>query len=183
MAAIREVDYIPAQKTLLLCNRRFWQDQGIFGGGSATDLPISTIWYPNDGRSAEQPGVLLGSYSISIDAIRFGNLHKFLKFEELKRQLEKVHGLPYGYLDSVAMDWRYINWLDEPWSLGGFAFLYPEQRRLYQYAMTVPEYNNKIFFAGDHTSVLHGWINGSLQSAMKAANSLAMEASYHQKGE
>lgn len=176
MAAIREVDYIPAQKAILLCNKRFWQEQGIIGGGSFTDLPISTIWYPNDRKSAKQPGVLLGSYSVSVDAIRFGNLHSFLKLEELKRQLEKVHDLPYGYLDSVVMDWRYANWFDDPWSLGGFAFLLPEQRRLFQYAMTTPEYNNKIFFAGDHVSVLHGWINGSLQTAMSAANGVAMEA-------
>lgn len=179
MAAIREVDYVSAQKTILLCKKRFWQEQGIVGGGSYTDLPIASIWYPNDNKGANQPGVLLGSYNLAEDAVRFGNLPKFLKFEELKRQIERVHGLPYGYLDSVVVDWKDMNWDEEPWSLGGFAFLMPEQRRLYQYAMTTPEYNRKIFFAGDHASVVHGWINGSLQTAMIAANDLAREASYH----
>jgi len=179
MQAIREVEYIPAQKTIMLCNRRFWQEQGIVGGGSYTDLPISSIWYPNVEKPVEQSGVILASYNIGVDSIRYGNLPRFLRLEELKRQLERVHGLPYGYIDSIFMDWKYQNWHEDPWSLGGFSFFLPEQRRLFLYAMTVPEYNNRVFFAGDHASVLHGWINGALQTGMLAANSLAREASYN----
>ncbi len=181
MEAIMEAGYTSAQKVLFLCNKRFWQEQGIEGGGSVTDLPISTIWYPSDRKSAEQPGVLLASYNLDIDSIRFGNLPRFLKLEEGKNQVERVHGLPYGYLDRIVEDWRYINWNEEPWSLGGFCYFMPEQRRLFLYAMTLPEYNNKVFFAGDHASVTHGWINGSLQTGMNAANGIAMEASRHPK--
>ncbi|MFA5523468.1 MAG: FAD-dependent oxidoreductase [Tissierellales bacterium] len=181
MAAIKEIDYVSAQKSILLCKKRFWQEQGIVGGGSYTDLPIATIWYPNDNKAADQPGVLLGSYNLAEDAVRFGNLPKFLKFEGLKRQIERVHGLSYGYIESVVADWKDINWDEKPWSLGSFSFFMPEQRRLYQYAITRPEYNNRVFFAGEHASVTHGWINGSLQSAMIAANNLAMNASYDPK--
>ncbi|WP_422784906.1 flavin monoamine oxidase family protein [Ruminiclostridium josui] len=45
MQAIKEVTYTNAQKTLLNCNKRFWEEQGIFGGGSYTDLPVTGIWY------------------------------------------------------------------------------------------------------------------------------------------
>lgn len=176
MEAIMEADYTLAQKSLLLCNKRFWQKQGIIGGGSFTDLPISTIWYPSDRKGANQPGVLLASYNLGIDAIRYGNLPRFLKLGKLKEQVEMVHGLPYGYLDSVVTDWKYVNWQEEPWSLGGFCYFMPEQRRLFLYSMGIPEYNNKVFFAGEHVSVTHGWINGSLQTGMKAANDLANTA-------
>lgn len=180
MEAIMEADYTLVQKTLLLCNRRFWQEGGpneaIIGGGSSTDLPISTIWYPSDRRSANEPGVLLASYNLGLDSIRYGNLPRYIKLDEAKKQVEMVHGLPYGYLDSVVKDWKFINWHQEPWSLGGFCYFLPEQRRLFLYSMGIPEYNNKIFFAGEHLSVTHGWINGALKTGMEAANKLASEA-------
>ena len=47
MQAIKEVTYSPAQKTIFRCSRRFWEEQGIYGGGSYTDLPTTTIWYPS----------------------------------------------------------------------------------------------------------------------------------------
>lgn len=179
MEAIIEADYTLAQKSLLFCKKRFWQEQEIVGGGSFTDLPISTIWYPSDRKSANQPGVLLASYNLGLDSIRYGNLPKFLKLDQLKEQVERVHGLPYGYLDSIVIDFKSVNWHDEPWSLGGFCYYQPEQRRLFLYAMGLPEYNNRVFFAGEHASITHGWINGSLQTGMQAANDLAKNASYH----
>lgn len=39
MRAIREVNYTPAQKSLLLLRERFWERDWIAGGGSYTDLP------------------------------------------------------------------------------------------------------------------------------------------------
>lgn len=177
MEAIMEADYTLAHKTLFLCNKRFWQEQGIEGGGSFTDLPISTIWYPSDKKGATESGVLLASYNLGIDSLRFGNQPDFLKLDEGKEQVERVHGLPYGYLDRIVADWKYINWHQEPWSLGGFCFFMPEQRRLFLYHIGTPEYNNKIFFAGEHASTTHGWINGSLQTGMEAANDLAREVS------
>ena len=50
MQSIKEVNYTSAQKTIFMCNERFWEKgddkEKIVGGGSSTDLPIQTIWYP-----------------------------------------------------------------------------------------------------------------------------------------
>lgn len=180
MEAIIEADYTLSQKTLFLCNRRFWQEGGpkeaIYGGGSFTDLPISTIWYPSDRKRTNQPGVLLASYNLNIDTVRFSNQSKYTKFNEAKRQVEMVHGLPRGYLNNIVVDWKSYNWEQDPWALGAFCFFQPEQRRLFLYAMGLPEYDNRVFFAGEHVSNTHGWINGSLQTAMQAANGIAKTA-------
>ena len=40
--AIRQLHYDASAKVLLQCRRRFWEeDEGIFGGGTMTDLPFS----------------------------------------------------------------------------------------------------------------------------------------------
>ena len=41
--------------------------------------------------------------------------------------------------------------------------------------MALPEYDNKVFMAGDHISAVHRWMQGALQSGMIAANQLAIE--------
>lgn len=208
MQSIREVEYPNLQKTAIYCNYRFWESNipygGIIGGGSSTDLPISTIWYPSDHSkcinvpikptyeflfsspldtwvlkkdcSPYEKGVLIGSYNGTLDSTRLGNLTPTLRDYNIKRQLEEVHGLPYKYLDNIVIDMKTITWNTEDPYLGGVAYYYPEQKRLFSYGMTLPEYNNKLFFAGEHISSVHGWMQGALQTGMLAANSIASQS-------
>ncbi|WP_053957657.1 FAD-dependent oxidoreductase [Inediibacterium massiliense] len=193
MQAIREVDYSNAQKILFLCKNRFWEKGGpnerIIGGGSFTDLLISSIYYPSDHRdcsftnycSPDDPGVLLASYNYRQSAVRLGNMEEHKRVELAKRQIEKVHGLPMGYMDKIVIDYKMINWNHVPYFYGAFCYFMPEQKRIFSYSMTTPEYNNKIFFAGEHTSSSHGWMQGALHSGACAANALAKYCKYDHK--
>jgi len=207
MQAIKEVNYIPAQKTLMLCSRRFWEEGGpdgqIIGGGSYTDLPITTLWYPSDHARychkdtkcilqsvpynritmpqgeqralVSEPGVMIASYNYSLDAERLASMPPEVRFEEIKREVEEVHGLPEGYLDNIAVDFKTINWNDYPWIRGALPFFAPEQKRLFSCGMALPEYDNRVFMAGDHISATHRWMQGAMQSGMIAANQIALE--------
>lgn len=222
MQAIREVSYINAQKTVMLCKDRFWERQGIFGGSSYTDLPISQIYYPSDGSSAfsrppigrpnasaaapsdrlsafsnafggksgnhdsygyhegsnkempgANPGVLLASYNFSQDAVRLANMEPSLLFREIKREVEEVHGLRVGDLDGIAAGYKTVNWDEEPWFRGALCMYSPGQKRLFSMASIAPEYDGRVFFAGEHVSAKHRWMQGALKSGMEAANALA----------
>ena len=204
MQAIREVNYIPAQKTLLRCNRRFWEEGGpderIIGGGSYTDLPITSVWYPSDHASlcrqqvecpcgampyhrleapanqrelAAQPGVLIASYGYNLDATRLANLTPPLRFDEVKREVERVHGLPPGGLDNIAVGMKTMDWNTNLWSRGALPFFTPQQKQLFSWVMAQPEYDDRVVFAGDHISASHRWMQGALQSGMQAANQIA----------
>lgn len=183
MQAIKEVNYGNAQKTILNCNRRFWEEQGIFGGGSYTDLPITTIWYPshpqniksgNDlySRNKNKPGVLLASYNFNLDSVRLGNMLENDRLEKVKRDVEEVHGLENFELDSIVTGSKTQVWNDDPLYRGAFCYFTPQQKKLFSWVMTLPEYNNRVFFAGEHVSALHRWIQGALKSGMEAANAL-----------
>src|SRR5205807_995268 len=57
--AIRQLHYDASAKIWLQFRRRFWEeDEGIFGGGTATDLPIRVVYYPDHGRETGR-GVVL----------------------------------------------------------------------------------------------------------------------------
>lgn len=210
MEAIKEVTYIPAQKTALLCTRRFWEEDspygGIVGGGSYTDLPITTIWYPSDHErqvinqggnlyncpqvftqgsnkfSAREPGVILGSYNFGLDTVRLNNMEPGMRAEEIKREVEAVHGLPRGYLDSVVAGSKTVSWENEPWFRGALCFYTPEQKRSFSYVAALPEYNGRVHFAGEHISAKHRWMQGALKSGMEAANNIALACRIKKQG-
>lgn len=172
MQAIREVTYSPAQKTAFRCRRRFWEEQGIYGGGSYTDLPINTIWYPSSCFGSRN-GVILSSYGFNMDAVRLANLPEHRRIEKIKRDVEKVHGLPESSLDSIVTDSVTQFWDRDPLYRGTFCYFTPQQKKLFSWNMTQPEYGGRLFFAGEHVSAVHRWQQGALKSGMDAANAIA----------
>ena len=96
-----------------------------------------------------------------------------MRFQEIKTQVETVQGLKKGCLDSIVEDYKTINWNTEKGFYGGFCYYMPGEQRLFAYASVKPEFDNKVYFAGEHTSLTHGWQQGALNSGMKAANAIA----------
>lgn len=177
------------------------ENSQIVGGPSFTDLLVSSLWYPSDHAqyAVEKPEYAKGStdsnefyipsdinnmlsskpgafmiYNFNLESNRFGNIPDAFQFTEAKREIEEIHGLPKGYLDNIAVSLKTVNWNSEPWERGGLCFFDPEQKRLFSYAMALPEYNDRVFFAGEHISAKHRWMQGALQSGMQAANDLAL---------
>lgn len=186
MQAIRELFYSDSFKAAFYCNRRFWEENAAYGnmngGISFTDLPIQSILYPSDhihctepsSCSPLEPGVLVSSYNVNQDSIRVANQSKNRQFLLVKRNVEEVHGLPENFLDSIVKDHKTVDWNQQQWFRGAFAVDLPGQKINFAHTILEPEYNNHVFFAGEHTSVKHGWMQGSLYSGMLAANTLAM---------
>ena len=48
--AIRQLHYDASAKVFLQFRRRFWEDDdGIYGGGTVTDLAVRNVYYPDHG--------------------------------------------------------------------------------------------------------------------------------------
>lgn len=186
MQAIRELFYSDSLKAAFFCNRRFWEENTVYGnmngGISFTDLPIQSIIYPSDHIQCTEPlfcspldpGVLVASYNVNQDSIRAANQSENRQFLLIERNVEEVHGLPENSLDSIVKYYKAVDWNQQQWFRGAFAVNLPGQKINFAHTILEPEYNNRVFFAGEHTSVKHGWMQGSLYSGMLAANTLAM---------
>lgn len=191
--AIADLNYEDAQKTFLFLSDRFWEYgipcMRIVGGTTFTDLPAVTVFYPSDhsmpipnvldgwtlrpGARPDEPGVLLSSYNWTMDATRLGNEYNELRINDVKGYIERIHGLPYGYINGRLISYKTILWSEVQYIWGGAAISKPEDKILYSYVVTLPEMNNKVFFAGEHISQKHAWQQGSLQTGMIAANQVA----------
>lgn len=166
MAAIRQLHYDAAAKVFLQCRRRFWEeDDGIFGGRSVTDLPLRNIYYPEHGRETGR-GVLLASYTWGEDAQRWGSLPANERITLASRYLSRLHPQAPENLESgISMIWH-----EDRFAGGAFALFEPGQQTRLAPLIAKPE--GRYFFAGEHVSLCHGWIQGAISSGLAAAQAV-----------
>ncbi|KAF4104083.1 hypothetical protein G5714_015070 [Onychostoma macrolepis] len=91
MEALRSLHYSSSTKVVLSFSKKFWENDGIRGGKSITDLPSRFIYYPSHNFSGTG-GAVLASYTFSDEAAFLQTIHE----EELKHlvlnDLVKIHG-------------------------------------------------------------------------------------------
>lgn len=161
--AIRQLHYDASAKIFFQCRRRFWEeDDGIFGGGSVTDLAVRNIYYPEHGRETGR-GVLLASYTWSEDAQRWGSLSPE---DRITQALENVARIHPQVTDTFEVGTSKM-WHDDEFAGGAFALFDPEQQTLLHQHIIGRE--GRIHFAGEHASLAHAWIQGAIESGLRAA--------------
>jgi len=161
--AIRQLHYDASAKILFQCKRRFWEeDDGIFGGGTMTDLPIRNLYYPDHGRETGR-GVILASYTWSEDAQRWGSLKPDDRIVQALDDVAEIHPQITKEFE-VGTSWM---WHDDEFAGGAFALFDPGQQTLLQEEIIKPE--GRIHFAGEHASLYHAWIQGAFESGLRAA--------------
>ena len=162
--AIRELNYNASSKILFQVRRRFWeQEDGIVGGTTVTDLPIRRICYPSFSSPDDERGTLLASYTWGQDALRFGAMDEESVVEQALEDVAKVHPTITAEFEVGDV----YHWYDDPYARGAFALFEPEQQTRLQEHIVRPE--GRIHFAGEHTSLYHAWIQGALESGIRAA--------------
>jgi monoamine oxidase len=161
--AIRQLHYDASAKILFQCRRRFWEeDDGIYGGGTITDLPIRNLYYPDHGRETGR-GVILASYTWSEDAQRWGSLSPNDRIEQALEDVAQIHPQVMDEFE-VGVSWM---WHDDEFAGGAFALFDPGQQTLLQDEIGKPE--GRIHFAGEHASLYHAWIQGAIESGLRTA--------------
>lgn len=161
--AIRQVHYDNAVKVFLHCRRRFWEeDEKLYGGSTVTDLPIRNLYYPDHGQETGQ-GILMGCYAYCEEAIRWASLPPEDCIAQTLKYVAQIHPqVTNEFEGGFSKDWG-----RDPFAGGmGANFAPGQQARLYPH-MLVPE--GPIHFAGEHTSLKHTWVEGAVESGLRAA--------------
>lgn len=201
MQAIRNLSYGSSTKVLLHCSERFWETKyGIHGGASQTDQIIRATYYPSDNAKEENnslssvqkyrtlysnqtgnkfaaqsqdtskaPGVLLGSYTWGQDARRIGILSNQDRRNIVIQHISRFHPeiAQEGVVDGDAS----IFWDSYKWMSGGaFSFLQPGDQTEFYGKAIAPEGN--IHFAGEHCSLDNAWIQGAIESSLRAVKEI-----------
>jgi monoamine oxidase len=161
--AIRQLHYDASAKVFLQFRRRFWEeDDGIFGGGTVTDLAVRNVYYPDHGRDTGR-GVVLASYTWGEDAQRWGSLTPEDRVLQALEDVTRIHPQAAHEFEVGASKM----WHDDEFAGGAFALFDPGQQTLLYDAICAPE--GRIHFAGEHASLSHAWIQGAIESGVRAA--------------
>ena len=165
--AIRELNYNASTKILFQTKTRFWErTDGIVGGTTATDLPIRRICYPSHSDPNDERGTLLASYTWGQDASRWAAMDDEERIEQALEDVAKIHP---EVLEEFEVGATHA-WYDDPYARGAFALFEPEQETRLQADIVRPE--GRVYFAGEHCSLWHAWIQGALESGIRVAREI-----------
>ncbi|MGX1264445.1 monoamine oxidase [Rossellomorea marisflavi] len=163
--AITELTNVPAVKVGIEFKTRFWEEMKI--GNIISDLPSRFTYVPSNGIGSGRPGVLLASYSWGQNALLLNSMSKEDILANVMKDLEKFYGpRVYTEISSYAV----YNWSVNPFSAGCFTLFTPGQETDFADYIQQPE--GRLHFAGEHTSSFHGWMEGAIESGIRAAYEL-----------
>ncbi|WP_374718398.1 flavin monoamine oxidase family protein [Parageobacillus toebii] len=162
--AIRELHYAGSTKTGIQFKSKFWEKEGMYGGKTVSDLPITYTQYPSHDLGTTGSGVILASYTWEDDAIPWDSLSDQNRLEYALKNLATIHGKQvYREFETGVSH----SWIRYPYSAGAFTMFKPEQVTELSPYISVPE--GRVHFAGEHTSTTHGWIQGAIESGIRVA--------------
>ena len=165
--AIEDIWYGPSTKIMIQSKTRFWETKyGLQGGFTKTNLPIGQIHYPSNPGLSSIPsdikeGILL-CYTWKSEALMFGALEKDIAIKEAVEQISQIHPEMEKQFDFGAIE----AWYNEPSAQGAYALLKPRQ---YQHVKWLMYPWRNLYFAGEAISFVNGWIQGALESGLRAA--------------
>ncbi len=170
--AVQELPYTSVVRVFLEYNTRFWNAQHLSGVAS-TDLPdsegatIPGFWIEDATLGQESPQGILDCYITGEWSRRLTVMDEAERVACAQAQVEKVFPGAAAHYSGHAMSQC---WDGEPWQKGDYCWFRPGQMSTLAPSIPLPE--GRIHFAGDHASALPGWMQGALESGLRAANEI-----------
>ena len=168
------VEQLPATsvtRVYLQVRERVWDRAD--GDAVATDLPIMMAAH----ATAGQPGSrdIVEAFVTGAAARELGRMPPRECVRQVRAQMAQVVPGIDGRVERAAV----YAWDADPWARGDYAWFQPGQARALLPHLATPE--GRIHFAGDHTSTRPGWMQGALDSGLRAAREVitVLEAARH----
>jgi monoamine oxidase len=176
-AAMKGTSYIPAVKVAFE-SRRFWEEDGVYGGVGWTDAMSENLLYPSGNWHGDK-GVLVAAYVAGWIAQdnpqKFTALSHQERFRIAREAVGRLHpGKAAELTKPVTVAWGLTRYSEGVGPGDEFWFQSPRPARYEE--LYKPE--GPIFFAGEHLSYVQFWQEGaalSSQAAMKALHARVQE--------
>ncbi len=155
--AIASIPYGQAASIFFAIKEKFWESDGL-GSSLWTDGTAGRAynWLIPGGNYVWM--YLAGRASLPIRNANEADLIAYAT-----AQLHKARPSTEGKIEPIAA----VNWSANPWSKGTFAYRAPGQ--IAAYGNSAATSHERIHFAGEHTAVLQGGLEGAMESGERAA--------------
>ena len=156
--AIKRTQYDAVSRVYLQTRNRFWEERG-FNGFAFTRGAIE-IWSPT--WSQPGPRGILMTYARPGEAERITSMKEPGRIEATLKQVDEIFTGLRGNFERGATKC----WTEDEWSRGAWAFV-----GFSDFATAImPE--GRVHFAGEHLSPWFSWMQGALQSGLRAVKEI-----------
>ncbi|MCT9092459.1 FAD-dependent oxidoreductase [Streptomyces sp. ASQP_92] len=135
------------------------------GGGSVSDNPNRFTFNPSHPVPGSAGGVVLAAYTWADDAMRWDAFDDDARYPHALSGLQDIYGQRIEVFYTGAGQTQ--SWARDPYAYGEASVLLPGQHTELFPEIVTPE--GPLHFAGDHTSLKPAWIEGAVESAVRAA--------------
>jgi monoamine oxidase len=160
---IKRTQYDAVSRVYLQTRNRFWEERGL--NGFAFTRNAIEIWQPT--WSQPGPRGILMTYARPGEAERITSMKQSDRIEATLTQLDGIFsGLRSSFERGATKCWTEDEWARGAWAFVGFS----------NFATAImPE--GRVHFAGEHLSAWPSWMQGALQSGLRAVREID-EAQY-----
>ena len=160
---VRQLRNTSVLRGLVQCRDRFWE--GIDASGTVfTDIPGMTVF---SGYSRPSRRGILEAYFSGSAARRLSRMTPARRNHTIVGLMTRVFRALPGHVEAVVTQC----WDRDPWARGGYAWYAPGQIVSFMPDLARPD--GRLHFAGDHTSLGPGWIEGAIASGERVAAEIA----------
>lgn len=156
---IQELPNTSVTRVYVQTRTRIWQEEQLSADAFA-EPPVMLVF---SGYTRPSRRGILESYSAGQYARELAQMSEAQRNQAIVQRLTELFPGLRGVAESVA----HICWDEEPFALGAYAWYKPGQFLEFLPHLAAPE--GRVFFAGDQTGVMPGWMEGALQSGIRAA--------------
>lgn len=158
-AAVAQLPATSVTRVYLQMRERVWSPDE--GTSVATDLPIRLVAH----ASAGQPGPreIVEAFVTGVEARALARLPVEDCVRRVREQVARIVPGAEGAVERAAV----YAWDLDPWARGDYAWFRPGQMAAFLPHLAAPA--GRIHFAGDQTSARPGWMQGALDSGIRAA--------------
>ncbi|MDX2065031.1 MAG: NAD(P)/FAD-dependent oxidoreductase [Fimbriimonadaceae bacterium] len=139
------------------------------GGNALTDRTVGQLWT----GAIANPHPTLTAYVVGDPAEALARLPEA---DAIGRVLADIDAMYPGAAERFRRGWR-TDWIQDPWCEGAFSHLAPGY--VLAHYPNVGRPAGRLFFAGEHTSVWTGFMEGAVESAERAIDELTLALGLH----
>ncbi len=161
--AVRELNYSRQVKIHLQYKRRFWQDEGL-SGTTITDLSLGRTWAASEGQAGDMG--ILTVYTADVATGDQATMSNQQLVQSIVAQLEEIYPSSQALLVAATVS----QWHDQPTIGGAFTCYAPGQLSAFWPTLRQPQ--GQLYFAGEHTDIYWGYMEGAVRSGQRVAQQI-----------
>jgi monoamine oxidase len=166
MDTIRGLFMMNAGRGYIQTATRFWEKEGIGGLKIAkTDTPVERLWNLSDVQAGSSEKGMIVSYTQN------KNADAYCVIDPADREAYTLDHIEAFYPDIKAEKLAFFHycWKEDPWVMGAWTDFLPGQ---WWMVAAGKRAEGRVHFAGEHTSLWAGWIQGAIESGKRAVQEI-----------